>query len=200
MPRGRYTVFDEGRPIGTESFRCAPGPIGWRYFADVDTELPSPHRETIDLAVDAEWRIARARIATGEHEILLEPRDDRLVGWRDRAAIEIPYGPSHHLDYLTPAANAITCRRLTQTQEIDVVWLRPVTLEPVEVRQRYELHGAGTVETPVGTFDAVRWTFTFLDEDGFTADLWIAGDVVVAYQGLFELVWYEPGASGPRPR
>jgi hypothetical protein len=200
MPRGRYTVLDaSGRPVGTEEFRCAPGPMGWRSFSDVDTTDPSPHRETIDLVVDAGWRLVRARIATGEHEILVEPRDDRLVGWRDRQPIEIPYGPGWHLDYLTPAANAITCSRLEGDAEIDVVWLRPVTLEPVAVRQRYELLGPEPVETPAGTFDAERWRFTSLEEDAFAADLWIAGDVVVRYEGLYDLVWYEPGASGPRP-
>ena len=45
-----------------------------------------------------------------------------------------------HLDYFTPATNAITCRRLSETTEIDVVYLEPVTLEPTVVRQRYELH------------------------------------------------------------
>lgn len=200
MPRGRYTVLDgSGRPVGTEEFRCAPGPMGWRSFSDVDTTDPSPHRETIDLVVDTGWRLVRARIATGEHEILVEPRDDRLVGWRDRQPIETPYGPGWHLDYRTPAANAITCRRLEGDAEIDVVWLRPVTLEPVAVRQRYELLGPERVETPAGAFDADRWRFTSLEEDPFVADLWVADDVVVRYEGRYDLVWYEPGASGPRP-
>ena len=199
MPRGRYTVLDpDGRPVGTEEFRCAPGPMGWRYFSDVDTTDPTPHREVVDLVVDTGWRLVRARIATGEHEILLEPMNDRLVGWRDRQPIEIAYGPEWHLDYLTPAANAITCRRLEQSAELDVVWLTPAALEPVAVRQRYELVGPERVETAAGTFDAVRWRFTFLD-DGLGADLWIAGDVIVRYEGLYDLVRYEAGESGPRP-
>jgi hypothetical protein len=27
----------------------------------------------------------------------------------------------------------------------------------------------------------------------------VAGDLVVRYERLFELVWLDPGASGPRP-
>ena len=69
MPQGRYTVLgDDGSPVGTESFRSAPGPMGWRYFSDVDTTDPVPHREVVDVAVDAGWRIARVRIDTGEHQ------------------------------------------------------------------------------------------------------------------------------------
>ena len=52
--------------------------------------------------------------------------------------------------------------------------------------------------TPVGTFEATRWTYTSLDS-GWTTDLWIAGDTVVRYDRLFTLEEYEPGASGVPP-
>src|SRR5689334_20748310 len=201
MPFGRYTVCgDDGTPVGTEEFRCAPGPMGWRYFGEVDTREPSPHHETIDVAVDGDWRIARVRIATGEHDILLEPGPGglTLTGFRDGRPIEIPYGPDHHLDYFTPATNAITVRRLTGTAEIDVVYLEPVTLDPSRVRQRYEFISDERVATAAGTFEASRWRFTALDS-GWTADLWVAGDTVVGYERLFELTWLDPGVSGPRP-
>jgi hypothetical protein len=198
LPQGRYTVSDGGgSAVGEEEFRCAPGPMGWRYFAEVDTTDPEPHHETIDIAVDAAWRIARLRIDTGGHDILLEPHGDTLAGYRDAEPIEIPYGPDLHLDYFTPATNAITCRRLEATADIDVVYLAPMTLEPERVRQRYVLHGDEEVVTPVGRFAATRWTFTAL-ESGWSADLWMAGDIVVRYERLFELERYEPGASGPR--
>jgi hypothetical protein len=201
MPFGRYRVLgDDGEPVGTEEFRCAPGPMGWRSFSQVRTSDPAPHEETLDFAVNADQRLARVRIETGTHAILLEPNTDgtMLAGVRDRRPIEIAYGPGLHLDYFTPTTNAITTRRLTGTAEIDVVFLEAVTLEPSRVRQRYELIGDERVVTPVGAFDATRWRFTALDS-GWTADLWVAGDIVVAYQRLFELEWLDPGASGPRP-
>jgi hypothetical protein len=198
VPQGRYAVSDgEGSVVGREEFRCAPGPMGWRYFSEVDTTAPEPHHETIDIAVDAAWRVARLRIDTGAHDILLEPQGDVLTGYRDSVAIEIPYGPELHVDYFTPATNAITCRRLEATAEIDVVYLAPVTLELARLPQRYVRHGDEEVETPVGRFSATRWTFVALDS-GWTADLWVAGDTVVRYDSLFELERYEPGASGPR--
>ena len=129
-----------------------------------------------------------------------------MQGFRDRRPIEIAYGPDVHLDYFTPTTNAITTHRLTGTAEIDVVYLEPVALEPSRVRQRYELVGDERVVTPVGAFDATRWRFTALDSGqgsdrgtDWTSDLWVAGDIVVRYERLFELEWLDPGATGPRP-
>jgi hypothetical protein len=199
VPAGRYAVRGRsGETVGTEDFRCAPGPMGWRYVSEIDRDEPVPHHETVDVAVDAGWRVVRARIDTGEHSILLEPRGDALVGARDGEEIMVPWGPETHLDYLSPAFNAITAQRLQGTTEIDVVYLEPMTLEPTTTRQRYGLVGEEQVETPVGVFDAVRWGYTAL-ESGWTSELWVAGDVVVRYDRALELIGYEPGSSGPRP-
>ena len=120
MPTGRYTVMDgDGRPVGTEEFRCAPGPMGWRYFSEVETSDPQPHHEIVDLVVDADWRPVRTRIDTGSHDLLLEAEGlERLTGFRDRIPIETPWGPQMHLDYLSPAYNAVTANRLTAASEI----------------------------------------------------------------------------------
>ncbi|HEU4354457.1 MAG TPA: hypothetical protein VFT27_02600 [Actinomycetota bacterium] len=199
MPAGRYTVMDgDGHPVGTEDFRCAPGPLGWRYFADIATSDPQPHTEVVDLAVDADWRAVRTRISTGSHEILLVREGDTLTGFRDGQALELSFGSLIHLDYLSPAYNAVTTRRLAGTAEIDVVYLDPVTVRPRPERQRYEDLGEVEVDTPVGRFTARRWGFTALGS-GWSTDLWVAGDVVVRFDGLYELEWYEAGASGPRP-
>jgi hypothetical protein len=199
VPAGAYSVLrPDGSAEATEEFRCAPGPVGWRYFSEVDTAEPVPHHETIDVAVDADWRPVRLRVDSDAHQLLLEAGGDRLAGWRDGEPIETPWHPEMHLDYLSPAFNAITCRRLTASAEIEVVFVDPYTLEPHAVHQRYELHGDEQVETPVGVFAATKWMYTALDS-GWTSDLWCAQDVVVRYDRLFRLERYEAGASGPRP-
>lgn len=199
MPSGRYAVRGRsGDVVGTEDFRSAPGPMGWRYVSGILRDEPTPHGEIVDVAVDDEWRIVRARIETGSHSIMLEPRGRSLTGLRDGEPVQVAWGPNMHLDYLTPAMNAITARRLAGTTEIDVVYLEPVTVEPILVLQRYELLGSEEVETPVGWFHGDRWRYTAL-ESGWTSDLWVADDVVVRYDHAFELIEYEPGASGPVP-
>lgn len=180
MPVGRYAIIgDDGEPVGTEEFRCAPGPMGWRYVSEIDTSEHGQHHETVDITVDAAWRIVRLRIDTGEHRLLDEPSGDE------------------HIDYLTPVTNLITTKRLTGTTELDVRFLEPFTLEETRDRQRYELRDDEEVDTPAGRFEATRWTYTSLDS-GWTSDLWVAGDLVVRYDRIFELIWYDPGAAGPR--
>jgi hypothetical protein len=200
MPLGRYTVMDgEGHPVGTEDFRCAPGPSGWRYAASITTTVPEPHGELVDLVVDRSWRPVRLRIDTGQHHLVASPRGDRLTGVRDGEPFDVGFDPEVELDYLSPSFNAVTANRLGRTAEIDVVYLEPVTCRPVPMRQRYELVGEEEVDTPVGRFRAARWQYTALGS-GFSRPMWLAGDVIVRYEGVFELDEYEPGATGPVPR
>ena len=199
MSAGRYTVMDgDGNPVGTEEFRCAPGPMGWRYFSDIETAEPEPHHGVVDLVVDQTWRPVRTRVNTGVHEITLFAQEDLLAGFRDGEPVEVAWGPQMHLDYASPAYNAATANRLASTSEIEVVFLEAFTCAPAAERQRYELLGDAEIATPVGRFAARRWCYTALST-GWSRDLWVAGEVVVAYDGLYVLTWYEPGASGPRP-
>jgi hypothetical protein len=199
MPVGRYRVMDgEGHSVGTEEFRCAAGPAGWRYFSQVETVVPHPHREVIDLAVDAAWRPVRLRIETGEHSLYAAVEGGRLLGRRDSEELDLPFPSSMEIDYFSPCFNAVTANRLRDTTEIDVLFLEPYTCEPVPERQRYEPLGDEEVSTPVGRFAAQRWRYTSL-RAGWTALFWAAADIVVAYEGLFELEELEPGPAGPFP-
>lgn len=200
MPIGRYSVMDgDGNAVGTEDFRSAPGPAGWRYFSDIQTIVPEPHHEVVDLVADSGWRPVRTRINTGSHEILLMAESERLTGYRDGLALEVAWGPDVELDYASPAYNVVTAHRLgSRTAEFDVVFLQPVTCQPVMERQRYEHLGEEDVATPAGRFASVRWRHTAIPS-GWSRELWIAGDVVVRYDGLYELESYDPGASGPPP-
>lgn len=198
MPTGSYVVLDgDGNTVGREDFRCAPGPAGWRYVSDIHTTEPDLHAESVDLTVDAAWRPVRVRIVTDRHELVLRREGNVFVGVRDGERIELPGRPD--VDYLSPAFNAVTANRLPGTADIEVVYLEAVTCEPRLEPQRYELVGDEEILTPVGAFAARRWRYTALST-GWSRDLWVAGDVVARYEGLFELTWYEPGASGPRPR
>jgi hypothetical protein len=199
MPAGRYTVMDgTGNPVGSEEFRCAPGPAGWRYFATIETSDPEPHKEMVDFVVDGRWLPVRLRIDTGSHGVQLAAEEDRLVGTRDGQQLEIQWESRLDLDYFSPCFNAVTANRLDGTEEIRVVYLDPVTCEPHLVRQRYELLGEEAVPTPVGRFAATRWQYTGLDT-GWTGSLWVAGDIVVSFQNVFELAAYDAGPRGPFP-
>src|SRR5436190_7481503 len=199
MPAGRYTLLnDRGGPAGTESFRSAPGPAGWRYVGEFDSTEPVRHG-TVDVVAGADWGIVRIRVDLGEHSLLLETRNGALVGERDGSLLEINFAPEFDVDYLTTATKVTAARRLGGSGELTVAYIDPITLVPEPLRQRYTLlSSVDDVRTPVGLFRAERWRYE--DESGFSADLWLAGDTVVAYEGLFELETYDPGATGARPR
>jgi hypothetical protein len=197
MPAGRYRILDDhARARGTEEFRCAPGPMGWRYFSEVVYDDADPHSEIVDLVVDSSWRPVRTRIETGSHNILLAAEDDRLAGFRDRGPVEISYGPDTQLSYASPAYDVAAANRLGRSAEVDVVVLEPVTCEPAHERRRFDLIGDEEVETAVGRFAATRWRLTAIPS-GSTSTMWIAGDVLVRSEGRYELESYESGASGP---
>ncbi|MGZ4114258.1 MAG: hypothetical protein ACXVQT_04170 [Actinomycetota bacterium] len=198
MPAGSYVIEDEGRRVGTEAFRCAPGPMGWRYVSDIETSLPAPHRETVDLVADASWRPVRMRVDTGEHSLLLQRDGDRLAGHRDGEPLELSFPDDRELDYLSPAFNAVTAMRYGRSVEFEAWFFDPVTIEPRPMRQRYEHRGEEDVETPAGRFRAVRWGYEALDT-GYVSKFWTAGDVVVRYDRYLELETYEPGARGVPP-
>jgi hypothetical protein len=200
MATGTYAVFDgTGERVGTEEFRCAPGPMGWRYVSQIETSVPSQHRETVDLVADADWRPVRMRVETGEHELLLQREDGRLVGHRDGEELELDLPDDREIDYLSPSFNVVTANRLGETAEFDVWYFTPVTIEPVEMRQRYEHGGEEVVLTAPGRFRAVRWGYEALIPGGFGSEFWVTGDVVVRYARIYELERYEAGATGPVP-
>ena len=121
MPLGRYRVTDRaGAPVGTEEFRCAPGPMGWRYFSQISADDPERPDATVDIVVDAAWRPVRARIEIGAHSILVTAEPTRLAGFLDREPVEIPLGPpdgvspTHRRDS-TPSPCVIGRRRTSST-------------------------------------------------------------------------------------
>lgn len=173
--------------------------MGWRYFSQVTTDDPGHPDATVDIVVDAAWRPVRARIETRAHSILVTAEPDRLVGFRDREPIEIPWRPAMELGYASPGFDAVTLRHREEAAEFDVVVLDTITLEPRVERRRCEPAGEGPIDTAVGRFTARRWRYAGLPS-GTPRDLWCAGDVVVHEEGRYVLESYDPGVSGPAPQ
>ncbi|HEX9891246.1 MAG TPA: putative glycolipid-binding domain-containing protein [Actinomycetota bacterium] len=196
MPAGAYTILHEGHVVGREAFRCAPGPAGWRWFSEIETSLPEPHREIVDYTVDTAWRPVRLRVDTGSHRIELTSDQGRLRGRRDGQPLDLAL--PEDLDYLSPCFNAVTANRLGGSARIRPLYMDPVTIQPRVVDQTYDHLGEEGIDTPVGRFPATAWRYT-APATGFTARLWVAGDIVVSYEGVFELAEYEPGPAGPVP-
>ena len=100
-------------------------------------------------------RIARVRIDTGDHDILLEPREGTLAGTRDHRVHPNRVGCPHPLRLLHPSDEPDHRRRpIRGTQRSrSSAWSRS-PWKPNRVRQRYEPMGSGDVDTQAGRFRA----------------------------------------------
>lgn len=184
MPSGLYRLPDGG----TEQFRCAPGPVGWRYFSTVQRDGGTTN---VDLSVDASWRPVRVRIQTPEHHVLLSARGSIL----DNEPLDVSLD-AVAVDFPSPCFPLATARHLGDGGEIDAVSLDPETLRPSTERHRFEAGDDDEeIMTPVGRFVARIWRH-IAPRPHFSRALWIAGDVVVAGDGV-ELAAYDPGGQGP---
>jgi hypothetical protein len=196
VPAGQYRILDEhGDRIGTEAFRSAPGPVGWRYFSTVVTP---EGQGNVDLSVDAAWKPVRVRVQSGAHHTLLLVRGDALTGVRDDEEVSHPIEATTDIEYPSPGFLAAAARRHRETVEVPALALDPATLQPLPEIHRYELIGPERVETSVGTFEATHWRF-IAPRPRFTRSFWVAGDVCVAAEGLYELFAYEALSNGPTP-
>lgn len=187
MPSGLYRLSDGG----TERFRCAPGPMGWRYFSTVQDVRGTTN---VDLSVDASWRPVRVRIQTPSHHLLLSARGIVL----DDEQLVVPLDlETNAIDFGSPCFPLATARRLGGSGDIDAIVIDEETLRTSIERHRFGAGGEEEVTTPVGRFVARAWRYVAPRPRSSRA-LWIAGDVIVAGDGV-ELAAYDAGGRGPRP-
>ena len=188
MPSGLYRLAEGA---ATEQFRCAPGPMGWRYFSTLQDARGTTN---VDLSVDAGWRPVRVRIQTPSHHLLLSARGSIL----DDEQLVVSFDPeTQTVDFPSPCFPMATARRLGASGAVDTISLDPETLRPSIEHHRFEAGDEEEIATPVGRFVARAWRH-IATRPHFSRALWIAGDVVVAGDGL-ELTAYDPGGQGPRP-
>lgn len=198
---GRYHLLDgAGHHFASEDFRCAPGPMGWRYVSTVQHVGTGAAEDIVDLAVDAAWRPVRLRLEGAGHTLLVGIREDRIGGLYDGRPMDLPWDPSALIHYRSPCFFAVAANRLSAVKEptdVDAIVVDPATLVPLRSRHRYAPGSEEVIDTPAGKFRGRRWTF--LSVDAGERALWVAGDVVLWVEGLVELASLEPGATGPRP-
>ena len=166
--------------------------MGWRYFSQVRSDAGVTN---VDLSVDAAWRPVRVRIQTPVHHLLLSARGPSVL---DDEQLDVTFDPeTTTIDFPSPCFPLATARRLGGTGEIVAIAIDIETLRHSSERHRFEAGDEQEIATPAGRFVARAWRHVAA-RPGFSRALWIAGDVVVAADGL-ELAAYDPGGRGPRP-
>jgi hypothetical protein len=177
MPSGVY-LHEDGVE---ERFSCAPDGGGWRYTAR------RSDGGTIELVADGLWRPARLQVTAGERVLrggAVGPDLLWVTGGREHSARAAGFlGDS-------PGLRVAVARslRLAEGESADVrlLALTAATLAARTVPQRWTLaetvwHEADGERLPVQRYDVADL------ETGETAQLHVAGDVLVAAPGI-ELV------------
>ena len=204
MATGEYLLSDphDGTPLAVERFRCAAGPVGWRYVAT--RHLPGTGSQgvvgRIDLTVDARWRQLRVEVAAGGW-LVRGGLSGSGLEWVRRAedgAGEAEEYTEAATGFAAASPGLLVCAArmaaLAPGGQVDLrlVALTPPGLAATTVRQRWRLDG----RTPHRGEDVELLVddFTVLDLDlGSGGPVHLTGDVVLAAPGVDLAELTEPG-------
>jgi hypothetical protein len=196
VPTGEYLLTDthDGTPLAVERFRCAAGPVGWRYVAT--RHLPGTGDAgligRVDVTVDDRWRQLRVEIAAGGWVVRGGLSDTGLV-WVRRAedGTDAPVERTQRaVGFAAASPGLLVCAArmaaLSPEGQVDLplVALTPPGLAATTVRQRWRLDGRTTHRAEDGA-EVLVDDFTLLDLDlGTGGSVHLADDVVLAAPGV----------------
>jgi hypothetical protein len=204
VPTGEYLLSDphDGTPLAVERFRCARGPVGWRYVATRHlAEAPDgPAVGRVDVTVDDRWRQLRVEITAGGWLVRGGLGGDGLT-WLRRAAdgtgeVEEYVRPAAGFAGASPALLVCAARMAALAPEgqadLPVIVLTPPGLAARTARQRWRLDGRTAHRSEDGA-EVLVDDFTLLDLDLGTGEpVHLADDVVLAAPGV-DLAELDPG-------
>jgi hypothetical protein len=197
MPTGEYLLSDthDGTLLAVERFRCAAGPVGWRYVATRHLPGTSGSGEgvigRVDVTVDARWRQLRVEVATGGW-LVRGGLTAAGVAWVRRpedGTGEVEEHTEAAFGFAAPSPAFLVCAArfaaLAPEGQADLrlVALTPPGLAATTVRQRWRLDGRTTHRADDA--EVLVDDFTVLDLDlGSGGAVHLAGDVVLAAPGV----------------
>jgi hypothetical protein len=195
VPTGEYLLTDihDGTPLAVERFRCAAGPVGWRYVAT--RHLPGTGDSgvvgRVDITVDDRWRQLRVELAAGGW-LVRGGLSGTGLSWVRRAEDGTGDAAGHDeraAGFAVASPGLLVCAArmaaLSPTGQLDLplVALTPPGLAATTVRQRWRLDGQTTHRSDDA--EVLVDDFTFLDLDlGTGGPVHLTGDVVLAAPGV----------------
>jgi hypothetical protein len=197
MPTGEYLLSDphDGTLLAVERFRCAAGPVGWRYVATRHVPGTTGAAEgvvgRVDVTVDDRWRQLRVEVATGGW-LLRGGVTATGLAWVRRpedgtGEVEEYVQEAFGFAAASPAFLVTAARYAAAAPEgqadLRLVALTSPGLAATTVRQRWRLDGRTTHRSD--DTEILVDDFTVLDLDlGSGGAVHLAGDVVLAAPGV----------------
>lgn len=191
VPRGLYGLRDRGGTVvGYERFSCAPGPVGWRYNAQVLAPDGRTPAGLVDLITDASGLQIRVEVRAGGWVVRGGVADGETVWVRTGASGEDAgedTAPAAGFTGRSPAFLGAVAQLLGLHAEgsssVRLVALIELALAPVPVEVAWSLTTVEEYPTEVGPLPVERYETVDLAR-GQRATVHLAGDVVLAATGV----------------
>jgi hypothetical protein len=202
---GYQVVGSAGEVAGREELEVARHAAGWRISSRIETSWPEEIVASLDWELDESMLTRLLRVAsrerfTGDHELELSVGGNGLLAHRQApdgpTQVELGWGPSAELDYLSAAFPAVMVARanldLGATRAIDAVQLGTADLVPTIISLRLRRLAPGDVAAGPAAAATCYVECTVVDTGHAAVISTAASGALVAYSGLLRLDWLEP--------
>ena len=191
VPRGLYSLRDrDGAVVAYERFSCAPGPVGWRYNAQVLAADGRTPTGLVDVTTDASGLQIRVEVRAGGWVIRGGVADGETLWVRTGASGEDTgedTAPAAGFTGRSPGFLVAVARllglRTGGSSRVRLVALTEPALAPVPVEVAWSLTTVEEYPTEVGPLPVERYQTADL-ASGQLAAVQLAGDVVLAATGV----------------
>jgi hypothetical protein len=191
VPRGLYSLRDrDGAVVAYERFSCAPGPVGWRYNAQVLAADGRTPTGLVDVTTDASGLQIRVEVRAGGWVVRGGVADGETVWVRTGASGEEAgedTAPAAGFTGRSPGFLVAVARllglRAGASSRVRLVALTEPALAPVPVEVAWSLTTVEEYPTEVGPLPVERYQTADL-ASGQLAAVQLAGDVVLAATGV----------------
>lgn len=191
VPRGLYSLRDrDGAVVAYERFSCAPGPVGWRYNAQVLAADGRTPTGLVDVTTDASGLQIRVEVRAGGWVVRGGVADGETVWVRTAASGEEAgedTAPAAGFTGRSPGFLVAVARllglRAGGSSRVRLVALTEPALAPVPVEVAWSLTTVEEYPTEVGPLPIERYQTVDL-ASGQPAAVQLAGDVVLTATGV----------------
>jgi hypothetical protein len=191
VPRGLYRLRDrDGAVVGYERFSCAPGPVGWRYNAQVLAPDGRTPTGLVDVTIDVSGLQIRVEVRAGGWVVRGGVADGETVWVRTRTSGEDrgedmarAAGFTGRSPGFLVAVARLLGLRAGGSSRVRLVALTEPALAPVPVEVAWSLTTVEEYPTPAGSLPVERYQTADL-ASGQRAAVHLAGDVVLAATGV----------------
>jgi hypothetical protein len=191
VPRGLYRLLDrDGTVVGYERFSCAPGPVGWRYNAQVLGADASTPAGLVDITTNVSGLQIRVEVRAGGWVVRGGVADGETVWVRTGASGEDAGDEMASAAGFTGRSPGflVAVARLLRlhagaSSRVRLVALTEPALAPVLVEVAWSQTTVEEHPTDVGPLPVVRYETVDL-ENGQRAAVQLAGDVVLGATGV----------------